>query len=210
MQHGIREFRPRQPLDRQLSSDTLNRILRELESLRITRVVNGTFKKLPGGTEITVAPQRGGAAIETHPFQITSFEDPDADPENENPPCLATVRPGTINQIIPSNHFDGDALREFSVSANTLTYVVLTATTNGKEITSATLSTETAAPAAQAATLFSLPAEIKYTLGLVYNTSVFQIEKTSISLTGKVVVSTERPNPAPGELPFNAYYVWSK
>jgi hypothetical protein len=72
MRNGIREFQPRQPLDRQLGATTLNQILRELESLRITRVVNGTFRKLPGGTEITVAPQRGGTSTQatTRPFEM--------------------------------------------------------------------------------------------------------------------------------------------
>lgn len=98
MQHGIREFRPRQPLDRQLSSDTLNRILRELESLRIIRVVNGTFRKLPGGTEITVAPQRGGGtSTQTfHPFQLsqTTGDDPDL--------IYVRVRYGTVNGEMPT------------------------------------------------------------------------------------------------------------
>ena len=102
MQHGIREFRPRQPLDRQLGSETLNRILRELESLRITRVVNGTFKKLPGGTEIVVAPQSGGGGTPAtiQPWDLIAQVDPDADPEDENPPYLVRVRPGTLNGIL--------------------------------------------------------------------------------------------------------------
>jgi hypothetical protein len=209
MRSGIREFQPRQPLDRQLSAGTLNAILRELESLRITRVVNGTFRKLPGGTEITVAPQRGSSSTPetTHPFQITSAPDPESNPES--PSYLATVRPGTINQIIADNHFDGGELREFSVSSDALNYVVLTATTNGKEITSATLSVENAAPAAQTATVFSLPTEVKYTLGIIYNSAVFQIAKTNIVLTGKIVVSESRTVSNPGELPFNSYYIWA-
>lgn len=95
MQHGIREFRPRQPLDRQLSSDTLNRILRELESLRITRVVNGTFKKLPGGTEIIVAPQRGGGtapATAIRPFQLAVVNVS----ETEEPDWKIRVYPSTL------------------------------------------------------------------------------------------------------------------
>jgi hypothetical protein len=71
VQHGIQEFRPRQPLDRQLSSHTLNQILRELESLRITRVIGGTFKKLPGGTEIAVVQNATtSSAIDRKPFEL--------------------------------------------------------------------------------------------------------------------------------------------
>jgi hypothetical protein len=95
MRNGIREFQPRQPLDRQLGATTLNQILRELESLRITRVVNGTFRKLPGGTEITVAPQRGGGTstpAATRPFQLSIVNDS----ETETPEWKVRVLPSTL------------------------------------------------------------------------------------------------------------------
>jgi hypothetical protein len=94
MRNGIREFQPRQPLDRQLGATTLNQILRELESLRITRVVNGTFRKLPGGTEITVAPQRGGGTSTptTHPFQLSLVNVS----ETETPEWKVRVLPSTL------------------------------------------------------------------------------------------------------------------
>jgi hypothetical protein len=94
MRNGIREFQPRQPLDRQLGATTLNQILRELESLRITRVVNGTFRKLPGGTEITVAPQRGGGTSTTtaRPFQLSVVDVS----ETETPEWKVRVLPSTL------------------------------------------------------------------------------------------------------------------
>lgn len=71
MQHGITEFRPRQPLERQLSADILNRILRELESVRISQVVGGTFRKLPGGTQISVNPSNAKpSVINRRPFEL--------------------------------------------------------------------------------------------------------------------------------------------
>jgi hypothetical protein len=94
MRNGIREFQPRQPLDRQLGASTLNQILRELESLRITRVVNGTFRKLPGGTEITVAPQGGGssAPITLRPFQLSIINEG----TTETPDWKVRVLPSTV------------------------------------------------------------------------------------------------------------------
>jgi hypothetical protein len=94
MRNGIREFQPRQPLDRQLGATTLNQILRELESLRITRVVNGTFRKLPGGTEITVAPQRGGGTSTsiTRPFELSIVNVS----ETETPEWKVRVLPSTL------------------------------------------------------------------------------------------------------------------
>jgi hypothetical protein len=150
MQHGIREFRPRQPLDRQLGSETLNRILRELESLRITRVVNGTFKKLPGGTEIVVAPQSGGGGgtpATFQPWDLLAQVDPDADPEDANPPYLVRVRPGTLNGILPTN-WD----IEEECAGTGLFYAKAVVATDGEAITGVTIVKLTArAPTVQAA-----------------------------------------------------------
>lgn len=209
MQHGIREFRPRQPLDRQLSSDTLNRILRELESLRITRVVNGTFKRLPGGTEIVVAPQRGGggSSAEPHPFQITSFIDPDSEPES--PSYLVTVRPGTLNTLLPTNTFDDGGLTKFALTKDTMKNVVLTAQSDGQQFVSCALSLDSDAPDAQEPALFELPSTVKFLIGVVYNSSAYQLVRDNIAVTGKVQLTTDKAAPAqPGQLPYDIYYVW--
>jgi hypothetical protein len=205
MRNGIPEFRPRQPLDRQLSSTTLNDIRRELESLRITRVVNGTFRKLPGGTEIVVAPQRGGGTPpDRHPFQISSRQNPD----NENQ-YLVTVRPGTINTLLPSGIFDGGGLVESTIPKDQLRYVVLDASSDGQQITTASVSVESSAPEAQTPEIFGLPASAKFLLGLVYNSNVFQVQFTNLVVTGKQQFIASKSSPAAvGELPYEIYYVW--
>jgi hypothetical protein len=207
MRNGIREFQPRQPLDRQLGATTLNQILRELESLRITRVVNGTFRKLPGGTEITVAPQRGGGTATLHPFQIFSTQDPESDPENPN--YLVTVRPGTLNTLLPTNLFDGDELTKFPLSANALKHVVLTGTSDGQQFNSCQLSLETQAPPAQEPVPFGLPQTVKFLVGVVYNSSVFQIISDNMNLAGTQQYVADKETPLqPGELPYSIYFVW--
>ena len=206
MRSGIKEFQPRQSLDRQLSAATLNQILRELDSLRITRVVNGTFRKLPGGTEITVAPQRGGGPqlAEFHPFQISTRQNP----ENEDQ-YLATVRPGTINTLLPTNTFDGSSLTEHSYSGNQLRYVVLTASATNSQFTSCSISIESSAPAAQTPTLFATPTEYKVLIGIVRNTSIYQIVFDNIVVSGKQHYVKDRASAAaPGFLPYEIYFVW--
>jgi hypothetical protein len=207
---GISPFQSGRPLLSEITADKLNRILSEIKRNRPVVAAPLSARVTGDGTHISIkVPQGGGTSTftETHPFQITSFIDPESNPAS--PSYLATVRPGTINQIVPSNHFDDAELRGFSVTKNTLTYLVLTATTNGKEITSAILSAETTAPAAQSATLFALPTEIKYTLGLVYNSSVYQTIKDNISVSGKIVYTKDKATPAqPGQLPFEIWYVW--
>lgn len=210
MQHGIREFRPRQPLDRQLSSDTLNRILRELESLRISRVVNGSFKKLPGGTEIIVAPQRGGGGsptpATTHPFQINSFVDPISNPQS--PSYLVTVRVGTINNLLPTNILDGQQLEKFALSADSLRYVVLSCTAASNTLTSCEIVLDESPPTVQTPLAFALPTTYKVVLGIVYNTTVHQLVTTNLSVSGKQAYITEKTNPSPGTLPYNVFFQW--
>jgi hypothetical protein len=205
MQHGIREFRPRQPLDRQLSSDTLNRILRELESLRITRVVNGTFKKLPGGTEIVVAPQSGGTSTPTtpQPWDIIATPDPDADPEDENPPYILRVRPGTLNGILPSN-WD----IEEEVAGTGLFYAKAVIATDGEAVTGVTIEIDGTPPAIQEPVEFGIETNIEYLFGLFTEGSAFRvIGNGSINASPQAWFTVSADPPAqPGESPYDIYY----
>jgi len=213
MQHGIREFRPRQPLDRQLSSDTLNRILRELESLRITRVVNGTFKKLPGGTEIVVAPQRGGGTstpATPQPWDLIARVDPDADPEDENPPYLVTVRPGTLNGFLPSNYDTEGANGSVDVPClgTGLYYAKAVITTDGQAITDVEVKIDTTAPIEQQPQPYALEETIEYLFGLFSEGQVYRvIGPGQITLRPEQwLVTAVDPPAAPGEAPYTIYY----
>ena len=207
MQHGIREFRPRQPLDRQLGSETLNRILRELESLRITRVVNGTFKKLPGGTEIVVAPQSGGGGgtLSTfQPWDLQAQVDPDADPENPNPPYLVRVRPGTLNGILPSN-WD----IEQQCAGTGLFYAKAVITTDGEAIIGVTIEIDGTAPTVQQPVEFGIASSIKYLFGLFSEGAVHRVIGAGhiVLPTRTWLVTSPDPAASPGESPYDVYYV---
>lgn len=202
MRHGIREFRARQPLDRQLSGDTLNRILRELESLRITQVVNGTFKKLPGGTEIVVAPQRGGSTPATQqPWDLSARQDPD----NENQ-YLVTVRPGTLNGFLPTNWDD-----EFPCADTGLYYAKAVIATDGEAITEVTIEINTTPPSNQEPNKFAIANSTDYLFGLFSQGQIYRtIGNGQIALLPRqwIVVSADPPA-APGELPYDIYYTLS-
>ena len=204
MQHGIREFRPRQPLDRQLSSDTLNRILRELESLRITRVVNGTFKKLPGGTEIVVAPQSGGSSTPAtrQPWDLIARVDPDAAPE-ENPPYLVTVRPGTLNGILPTNWDE-----EFECAGTGLHYAKAMIATDGAEISDVTIAIDSTPPLQPSPAQGQLP-QTEYLFGLFFEGTTYRlIGPGSISLDSSLwMIATKDTAVAPGLSPYEFFYL---
>lgn len=204
MRSGIREFQPRQPLDRQLGATTLNAILRELESLRITRVVNGTFRKLPGGTEITVAPQRGGGTPTTRqPWDLIAQVDPDADPEDENPPYLVRVQPGTLNGILPSNWDE-----EFECAGTGLHYAKAVIATDGEAITGVTIEIDTTAPTTQEPQEFAIETEVEYLFGLFAEGAVYRVIGAGhITMSPEVWLTVEKPAAAqPGELPWIQYY----
>jgi hypothetical protein len=204
MRNGIREFQPRQPLDRQLGATTLNQILRELDSLRITRVVNGTFRKLPGGTEITVAPQRGGGTpISRQPWDLIARVDPNADPEDENPPYLVRVQPGTLNGFLPTNWDE-----EFECAGTGLHYAKAIVATDGQAMTGVTIEIDTNAPDPQELQEFGIDNPIEIVFGLFAEGAVYRlIGAGNIAASPKLWLTTERQTPpAPGELPFSQYF----
>lgn len=205
MQHGIREFRPRQPLDRQLGSETLNRILRELESLRITRVVNGTFKKLPGGTEIVVAPQSGGVGTPatTQPWDLVAQVDPEAKPEDNNPPYLVRVRPGTLNGILPNN-WD----IEQKCAGTGLFYAKAVIATDGEAITGVTIKIDASEPAVQQPVEFGIASSVEYLFGLFSQGAVYRVIGAGhIVLPTRTWLVTANLVASPGESPYKIYYL---
>jgi hypothetical protein len=206
MQHGIREFRPRQPLDRQLSSDTLNRILRELESLRITRVVNGTFKKLPGGTEIVVAPRSGGGGTPAtiQPWDLQAQIDPEAAPEDETPPYLIRVRPGTLNGILPANWDE-----EFTYPGTGLFYAKAVIATDGEAVTGVTIVINGTAPTVQQPVEFGIASSVQYLFGLFSEGQAYRVIGSGhiVLATRTWLVTSADPAASPGESPYDIYYL---
>jgi hypothetical protein len=202
MRNGIPEFRPRQPLDRQLSSTTLNDIRRELESLRITRVVNGTFRKLPGGTEIVVAPQSGGTTpITRQPWDLIATPDPDS--TAENPPYKIRVQPGTLNGILPSNWDE-----EFTAQPTGLHYAKAVIATDGEAITGVTIELNTTVPTEQEPQLFAIEQSIEILFGLFAEGQAYRvIAPGDIRLRSVPWLVTSPNTPRDfGELPYDIYY----
>jgi hypothetical protein len=203
MRNGITEFRPRQPLERQLGAETLNQIRRELESLRITRVVNGTFRKLPGGTEITVAPQRGGgssAPTTRQPWDLIARPDPDS--TAENPPYLVRVQPGTLNGILPSNWDE-----EFECAATGLHYAKAIIATDGEAITGVTIEIDTTAPAVQEPQEFAIETEVEYLFGLFAEGNTWRvIGNGQIRLAPRAWLAANATILIPGDSPYTIYY----
>jgi hypothetical protein len=90
-----------------------------------------------------------------------------------------------------------------------LKHVVLTGTSDGQQFNSCQLSLETQAPPAQEPVPFGLPQTVKFLVGVVYNSSVFQIISDNMNLAGTQQYVADKETPLqPGELPYTIYFVW--
>jgi hypothetical protein len=204
---GITPFQSGRPLLSEITADKLNRILAEIKRNRPVVAAPLSARVTGDGTCISLLKQPVGASgtpTTTHPFQISSTQNPD----NENQ-YLVTVRPGTINTLLPSGIFDGGGLVESTISKDQLSYVVLDASSDGQQITTASVSVESSAPSAQTPEIFGLPSSAKFLLGVVHNSNVFQVQFTNLVVTGKQQFIASKSSPAAvGELPYEIYYVW--
>jgi len=200
-------FQPNRPLLRELSADRLNTILQEIRRNKPKGERGITVRQDGTGTYIGLAaslPRGGGTTIAptTHPFQINSTKDEVGDD------YTVTVRPGTINSLLPTNLMDGNELNGFALTADTLKYVVLTATAASNALTSCSLSLDSSAPGTQTPLAFALPSEYKVLLGIVYNATVHQVVNTNLSVSGKQAYITDKTNPPPGALPYDVFLQW--
>jgi hypothetical protein len=193
-------FQPQRPLLRELSADRLNTILTEIRRNKPKGERGITVRQSGDGTYIGLAASlpRGGGTPNTHPFQISSRQNPD----NENQ-YLVTLQPGTINGIIAGNWED-----EFTVPSDAVRYIVLKCTTNGLVVTSSTLAAENASPASPAAEKWALSAAFDVLIGVVRGASVKQVVFNNLAATGVKRLTTEKENIEFQQLPYDNWYAW--
>lgn len=194
-------FQPSRPLLRELSADRLNSILAEIRRNKPLPGRGITVRQTGQGTAIDLAAStgRGGtSAPSSHPFQITSSQDPN----NENQ-YLVTVRVGTLNGIIAGNWQDS-----FTVPKNAVRYVVLSATTNGLVVTASQLSADASSPPGPTAEKWALSSSFKVVLGVVRGADVKQIVFNNLAATGVKRLTTEKDNIQLQQLPYDNWYAW--
>jgi len=196
-------FQPQRPLLRELSADRLNTILQEIRRNKPKGERGITVRQSGDGTYIGLAASlpagKGGSPTTTHPFQISSRQNPD----NANQ-YLVTVRPGTLNNVLSSNWTE-----EFTAGKEELRYVVLTATATSNAVVSTALSLDASPPTAeQSPVKWGLPTEFKVLIGLVRGPQIWQVVYNNLSYAGIKRITTDRANPQIGQLPYDNYYVW--
>jgi hypothetical protein len=207
-------FLPNRPLLRELSADRLNTILQEIKRNKPKGERGITVRQDGTGTYIGLAASlpRGGtssAPATRQPWDLIARVDPDADPEDENPPYLVSVQPGTLNGFLPTNwNTEGGGKDAVCQSDGTLYYAKAIVATDGQAMTSVTIEIDENAPDPQEPQEFGIDNPIEIVFGLFAEGAVYRlIGAGNIAASPKLWLTTERQTPpAPGELPFSQYF----
>ena len=190
----------------EITADKLNSILAEIKRNRPVVAYPLTARVGGDGTYISMGklPQGGSSTPATiQPWDLQARVDPDADPENPNPPYLVRVRPGTLNGILPTN-WD----IEEECAATGLFYAKAVIATDGEAVTGVTIVINGTAPAVQEPVEFGIENPVEYLFGLFLEGTVYRVIGAGhISISPKLWLTTEKQTlPAPGELPFSQYF----
>ena len=202
---GISPFQSGRPLLSELTADKLNRILDEIKRNRPLVSAPLSARVTGDGTHISIKKSvGGGTATAREPWDLLAQVDPDADPEDENPPHLVRVRPGTLNGILPTNWDE-----EFECAGTGLHYAKAVIATDGQSITGVTIEIDTTAPTVQVPQEFGIANPVEYLFGLFLEGAVYRVIGTGhISVSPKLWITTPTDTPAaPGELPFSQYFL---
>jgi hypothetical protein len=199
---GITPFSPGRPLLSEITADKLNSILAEIKRNRPVVAYPLTARVGGDGTCISLAklPQGGSSTSATiQPWDLQARVDPEADPEDETPPYLIRVRPGTLNGILPTNWDE-----EFEYPGTGLWYAKAVIATDGEAITGVTISINGTAPTVQQPVEFGIQNPVQHLFGLFLEGAVYRVIGAGhITISPKLWLTTERQTlPAPGELPF--------
>lgn len=116
----------------------------------------------------------------------------------------ASIRPGSINNLIPSNY-----TTTYPLLNSTTYYLVLSVTVTAGVVTGATLSMPTTAPVGMPVALGAPPTAFTVLLGAVIAGAWYRtIGNGSLQATSAEAFRVSRSSPAPGTLPYDLYYTW--
>lgn len=198
-------FQPGRPLLKELGAERLNAIVTEIRRNKPKGERGITVRQDGTGTYIGLAaslPRGGGTPAITQPWDLIARVDPDANPEDENPPYIVRVRPGTLNGILPTNYEI-----EQEVNGTSLYYAKAVITTDGEFATSVTIEIDTSPPQEQEPQLFGIEDTIEYLFGIFSEGQAFRVIGAGhITLEYQIVLIVSAQAPQPGELPFELYY----
>ena len=194
------------PLLSEISADRFNSILSEIKRNKPLPGRGITLRQEGSGVRVDLAASISGSSstpATTQPWDLVAQVDPDADPEDANPPYLVRVRPGTLSEFLPTNWDE-----EFTLQGDQDYYAVAEVSTDGKAITSVEIKFPTTPPESQQPELFAVPSPVNVVFGIFSQGGALRtIPAGNITLSPKIWFQEARTNVAPGESLYNLYYV---
>jgi hypothetical protein len=113
------------------------------------------------------------------------------------------VAPGLVGGVLPSNW---DA--EFTVGSG-LSYMVVDCQSDGKVVTTASISNSTSAPQQQTPGLNTAPSSFKILFAVIKDGAAIRTMRGGhIAINPVISLSLSKPSPTPGLNVLDRYYVW--
>jgi hypothetical protein len=173
----------------------------------VTTALFLTTVNIDGKSAIYACPSIGGSVGEKAalPFDISLKGVGTPDPNTgEFSSYTATIGAGTVNGILPSNMFE-----EFVVSNGVTYYFKVVATTDGKQVTAASIVVDGSLPTAQVPVPQALPAGFQMLFGIYMGGKLYRTAGIgNLSAPSQALFTADRVNQVIGRPITETWYNW--
>lgn len=186
----------------EITADKLNRILAEIKRNRPVVAAPLSARVTGDGTHISIKSPPGGSSTTTRqPWDLIARVDPEADPEDENPPHKLRVAPGLFNNLLAPEWND-----EWDAPYNSVSYAKIEVNTDGQTINSIKIVINTTAPVVHKPLQDGLETKIDILFGLFFKGSVFNTLTGHIVWNPKLWFVTSKQNAPVGQPPYDFWW----
>ena len=200
-------FRPGAKFREELTAERLNKMVAAIRSLEVQPGTNVQVNRTTGGTTLKASfprPRRGGGTGTTAacPFDVST--------QLDGPNYKVKVRAGTLNGLYATNYADCllFASTTLTVGATATSNVVLSVTTDGKQVTSHTIEMQASVTAMSPTTPLA-PTSFKWPIAHIINGTVYKtIGCGSLQAVVKENVRIAKSPTTPDDNAYDIYYYW--
>lgn len=199
---GVGEFRVVPRPDPDQLADKLNKLREAIDQCRLLPGPGYQVKRGTTGTTLTIKRRGGGGGT------LAAEDDPcpfDVTPTVTSAGVNLSVQPGLVNGVLPSNMFS-----VLTASGTGTKYVCVDVTTNGKNVTGATLAVKTSVPTAPAATADVAPSSVSVIVSVVSGSVAYKtIPCGNITMRVSPSITEDNPTATGGERNYTQFYQWA-
>ena len=199
-------FRTGAKFREELTAERLNKMVAAIRSLEIQPGGNVRVSRTTGGTTLKASIPRqrgGGAALQDCPFDVET--------QLDGANYKVKVRPGTLNGLYATNYADCLSANSTSltVGASATSNVVLSVTTDGKQVTSHAIEMQASVTAMSPTTPLA-PTTFKWPIAHIISGTVYKtIGCGSLVATVKENVRVTKSPTTAEDNAFDIYYYWT-